>query len=91
MRRGFGAPPRPGQILPEMLQNRLKLTDTQKVQLAKLQKDVDTKLAKILTADQNRQLEAMKTRGPGGFGGPGRGQGRPGAGGPPGPSGASAQ
>jgi hypothetical protein len=83
-RRGFGRPPRPGEILPEMLQNRLNLSDTQKVQLAKLQKDVDTKLAKILTADQNKQLEEMKAHGPGGPRGPGRG---PGPGGPGGPGG----
>jgi hypothetical protein len=85
-RRSFGPPPRPGQILPEMLQNRLKLTDAQKVQIAKLQKEVDAKLAKILTSDQNKQLEEIKARGPGrGPGGPGRGPGGPG--GPPGAGG----
>jgi EF hand len=74
--RGPGGPPQPGQILPSFLQERLNLTAEQKKQLEALQKDVDTRLAKILTAEQKKQLKEM--RGPGGPGGPGgRGPGGP--------------
>jgi hypothetical protein len=67
----FG-PPRPGQILPTFLQEALKLTASQKKQLDELQKDVDAKLAKILTDEQKTQLKEMRPgRGPGGPGGPG--------------------
>jgi hypothetical protein len=70
-RGGFGGPPQPGQILPSFLQERLKLSAKQKKQVAELQKDVDGKLAKILTEDQNKQLKLLREEGPG-RGGPGR-------------------
>ncbi len=58
----------------------LKLTDAQKKQLDDLQKDVDTRLDKILTDDQKNQMKEMRPpRGPGGPGRPG------GPGGPDGP------
>jgi hypothetical protein len=88
------APPRPGEILPSFLQRALDLTPEQKAQLDELQKDVDSRLAKILTDDQKKTLDQMRRRGPGGPGGPGgfgppgrRGFGpRPGGpGGPPPP------
>ena len=76
---GPGGPPKPGQILPPFVQENLKLTDEQKKQLEDLQKDVDAKLAKILTDDQKKQLQEMRPMGPGGpGGGPGRGPGGPG-------------
>jgi hypothetical protein len=75
-------PPRPGEILPPMLQQRLRLSDAQKAQLKELQKEVDDKLNKILTSEQQAQLKEMRQRGPGGFGPPGGG--RPGGYGPPG-------
>jgi hypothetical protein len=79
----FG-PPRPGQILPTFVQESLKLTASQKKQLDELQKDVDAKLAKILTDEQKTQLKEMRPgRGPGGPGGPGGGPGGPGGDGPP--------
>ena len=79
---GFGPPPRPGQVLPPFLQGMLKLTAGQKKELEKLQKEVDARLAKILTAEQKKQLGEM---GRGfGRGGPG-GRGRGGPGGPGGP------
>ena len=74
--RGFG-PPQPGQILPQMLRQRLELTPEQERQVDALQKEVDAKLAKILTAAQKQQLQQMRQRGPGGFGPP------PGGGPPP--------
>jgi hypothetical protein len=90
-RMGMGGPPRPGEILPAMMRQRLNLTASQEKQLAELQKEVDAKLAKILTVEQRDQLKTMRERGPRGFGPPGgpggrqRGGGRPpGRGGPPG-------
>jgi hypothetical protein len=87
---GFGGPPgggpggpmRPGEILPGMFQQRLKLSAEQKSQVDDLQKEVDARLAKILTSEQNAQLKEMRSRGPGGFGPPGRGR-PPGGDGPP--------
>jgi Spy/CpxP family protein refolding chaperone len=81
--RMFGRP-QPGQVLPPMLQEALNLTDDQKKQVAELQKDVDARLAKILTQDQMNQLKQMRQRGPGGPGGPGGGPGGGFGGGGPG-------
>lgn len=78
--RGPGGRGAPGQILPPMLQDALNLTPDQKKQLADLQKEVDTKLANILTPEQQTQLKQMRQRGPGGGGG--SGGGGPGGGGP---------
>ena len=68
---GFGAP-QPGQLLPSFLQDTLRMTDAQKAQLANLQKEIDNKLAKLLTDAQKRQLQEMRQGfgrgGPGGFG-----------------------
>jgi hypothetical protein len=47
-----------GQILPTAEQNRLKLSDEQKKELAALQKDVDGKLEKILTEEQRKQSKS---------------------------------
>jgi hypothetical protein len=82
-----GGPPRPGEILPPFLRQRLQLTADQEKQIAELQRDVDARLEKILSAVQVQQLQEMRERGPGGFGPPGRfgaPGGLPGApGGPP--------
>jgi hypothetical protein len=79
--RGFGGPPRPGQILPPFLRDRLNLTSEQAKQIDDLQKDVDAKLAKILSDEQKQQLQEMRGPGPRGPGGQGRvgdaGGGRP--------------
>jgi len=69
---GFGGPPRPGQLLPLFLQERLNLTSEQTKQLEVLQKESDAKLAKVLTGEQAKQLEEMRNR---------FGRGRPGPGG----------
>lgn len=81
--RGFGGPPSPGQILPPFLQDSLRLTEDQRQQLTALQKEVDTRLDKILTAEQKQQLQSLRERRPGGPGGPG-GPGFPGSPGGPG-------
>lgn len=70
-RGGPGMRPRPGQIMPEMMQQMLNLTPAQKKSIAELQKDVDARLDKILTPAQKAQMEEMKNRGPGLPGGPG--------------------
>jgi EF hand len=76
---GMGGPPRPGEILPRFLRERLELSAEQEKQIQDLQKEVDAKLEKILSAEQREQLKEMRSRGPGGFGP--RGPGGPG--GPP--------
>jgi Spy/CpxP family protein refolding chaperone len=83
---------RPGQLMPGMLADRLKLTDAQKKQFDALQKEVDAKVAKILTADQKKQLEELRARGGRGGGrGEGGGRGPEGPGGPGGPAGFGAR
>jgi hypothetical protein len=70
---GFGgpfSPPQPGQILPQFLQDVLSMSADQKKQLEQLQKEVDARLAKILTPEQNKQLQEMRTQTGGMFGGP---------------------
>ena len=76
---------RPGEVLAPMFRQRLGLSAVQLKQVEELQKEVDDKLAKILTDEQRTQWKQMRERGPGGFGGP-PGGGRPG-GRPPGPGG----
>jgi hypothetical protein len=70
--RGPGGPPQPGQVLPPFLQDELQLTEAQRRDLQDLQKDVDARLGKILTSDQQQQLRQMQSRGPGGPGTGGR-------------------
>ena len=96
---GFGGPPpgggrggpmmgmpRPGEVLPQFLRQRLNLSAKQQKQLTALQKKVDDELAKILTTAQKKQLAEMRNRGPGGFGPPGGPRdGGPPPGGPGGP------
>jgi Spy/CpxP family protein refolding chaperone len=54
---GPGGPPKPGQLVPTFLQDGLKLTADQKKQLADLQKDIDAKLDKTLTPEQQKQFK----------------------------------
>jgi hypothetical protein len=83
---GFGGFVRtaPGTILSTTIQETLKMTDAQKKDLEALQKEVDEKLAKILTEDQQKQFKELKESrggfGGGGFGGKG-GDGKGGFGG----------
>jgi hypothetical protein len=64
---GRGDPAGPyqrGQILSPTLQERLQLSAEQKKMLDELQQEVDGKLAKILTAEQQKQLEVEESRQP---------------------------
>ena len=56
---GFGAPARPGQVLLDPEQRRLKLSDEQKKDLTALQKDVDEKLEKAFTEAQRKQIKSV--------------------------------
>jgi hypothetical protein len=60
-----GPPSRPGQILPPFVQDMLNLTGDQRKELDTLQKEVDTRLGKILTEEQRIQLKEMQDKGPG--------------------------
>ncbi|HEY3963820.1 MAG TPA: EF-hand domain-containing protein [Planctomycetaceae bacterium] len=86
---GFGGRPQMGVVMPNFVQDELGLSETQKKEVAELQKELDAKLNKILTDDQKKKYQEMKEnpgrggpngRGPGGRGGPGGPGGR---GGPP--------
>jgi Spy/CpxP family protein refolding chaperone len=63
-RSAFGGPFQltPGQVLPPMLQDMLKLTPEQKEKVEKLQKETEAKLMELLTQDQKKQLEEFKKR-----------------------------
>lgn len=70
-----GQRPRPGQVLPAGVQERLGLSDEQRRKVNALQEIVDTQLDSILTAEQKKMLSDFGQQGgPGGFGGP-RGEG----------------
>jgi poly(3-hydroxybutyrate) depolymerase len=67
---GAGAVTPPGTVLSPRVQENLKLTDEQKKKFEELQKDVDARVQKILTDEQNKQLKDLKENaGRGGFGG----------------------
>jgi Arylsulfotransferase (ASST) len=77
---GGAGSPQAGKILSAAQQDSLKLSSEQKKQLEEIQKEVDAKLAKLLTEDQRKQLRAMQGPAAGAAAGPGG----PGRGGPPG-------
>jgi hypothetical protein len=52
--------PQPGVILPAFVQDTLNLTESQRKQVADLQKEVDAKLNTILTEEQRTQLREMR-------------------------------
>jgi hypothetical protein len=56
---GFSPPAQPGQIMSSREQDRLKLSDEQKKDLASLQKIVDEQFDKVLTAAQRKQLKSI--------------------------------
>ncbi len=51
----------PGRVLPDQEQNRIKLTDEQKKDLASLQKAVDGRFDKVLTEAQRKQIKTVFT------------------------------
>jgi Spy/CpxP family protein refolding chaperone len=57
---GPGGGGQPGTILSTRTQDQLKLTDEQKKKLEELQKDLDSKLEKLLTEEQMKQLKDMR-------------------------------
>ena len=61
----------PGRILSAGTVERLKLTHDQKKALADLQKEIDTKLDKMLTDEQKAEFKKMKEAPMGGFPGGG--------------------
>ena len=75
---GFGASYQTGQVLATQEQERLKLSDEQKKELAALQKEVDGRIEMVLTAEQRKQSKSVFA-----FGGPP--PGAPAPGGPPKP------
>jgi hypothetical protein len=74
----FGPPPRnpvaalpggaapPGKIFSPSQQATLKLSDEQKKRLEEIQKEIDTRLATLLTEEQKRQLQVMQQGSPAG-------------------------
>jgi hypothetical protein len=88
---GPGGPPRPGELVPHVVQDRLALTEDQRRALEKLQAEVGTQMTDLLT-DQQRQRLEQPMGGPAGGGrrrGPRRGPAPwgPGPGGRPRPGG----
>jgi Spy/CpxP family protein refolding chaperone len=59
---GPSGPPQPGQILPPIVRDALKLNDDQKKHLDALQTKADETLAKLLTEEQQKQIK--EARGP---------------------------
>jgi hypothetical protein len=90
-------PAPPGDILPAVARDTLKLTDEQKQKVAALQKDVESKLDAILTEEQRKNWKDFRNRpqprggmmvgGPGGGFMPTEPPGRPGGPPPGGPGG----
>jgi Spy/CpxP family protein refolding chaperone len=70
---GAGSSPQPGKILSAAHQDTLKLSAEQKKRLEEIQKEVDTRLATLLTEEQKRQLQAMQRDALAGGAPPGRG------------------
>ena len=60
---GGPRPPQPGQVLSPRIQDMLLLSTAQKAKIEALQKEVDTKLATILTDEQKSRLKEMRDRG----------------------------
>ena len=66
---GFGGGGTPGTVLSTNAQQQLRLTDDQKKELERIQKEVDAQLEKMLTPEQRTQLKEMRDRQPGAGGG----------------------
>lgn len=66
---GFAAPPRPGQVMTEIVGVFLAITPEQRAKLDDLQGEVDRRLAKLLTVEQKKQFAEPHPQAPGGPGG----------------------
>jgi hypothetical protein len=75
---GIGPSPQPGRVLAGPEQDRLKLTDEQKKDVLALQKAVDGRFDRVLTAAQKNQIKSVFARPGPPPGGPGPGDPRPG-------------
>src|SRR5262249_50045233 len=58
---GYSPSPKPGEVVTNQEQTRLKLTEDQKKDLAALQKAVDGRFEKVLTDVQRKQLKSVFT------------------------------
>lgn len=68
---GFGMrPPRLGELLPQPVQQMLRLTDEQKKRLAELQRATDGRVDELLTEEQRATLKRIREGGPPGPGRP---------------------
>ena len=56
---GYNPAPRPGQVMANPEQSRLKLTDDQKKDMIALQKAIDGRFDRVLTAAQQKQLKSV--------------------------------
>jgi hypothetical protein len=56
---GYNPAPRPGQVMGGSEQSRLKLTDDQKKDMLALQKAIEGRFDKVLTAPQQKQLKTV--------------------------------
>ncbi len=70
---GYFASPQPGQVMAGADQNRLKLSDEQKKDVVALQKAIDIRFDRVLTAAQKHQIKSVfaPMGGPPGGAGPG--------------------
>lgn len=66
----FGAPPRPGQVLPAFTRQTLKLSEEQSKQLDAFQAQADEKLGKLLSEEQGKQFK--EAQGPASMAPPGQ-------------------
>ena len=66
---GFGSPGQPGQVMSPITRDLLAVTPEQRKRLDEIQKQVDARLDKLLTADQRKQFtKRPENPGPGGIG-----------------------
>src|SRR5262249_21862037 len=70
---GPGNPAHPGKIFSATQQDALKLSPGQRKRLEEIQKEIDTRLATLLTEEQKKQLQAMQQGAVAVPAGPGRG------------------
>jgi hypothetical protein len=70
---GPGGSAQPGKIFSPAQQDTLKLSPEQRKRLEEIQKEIDTRVATLLTEEQKKQLQAMQQATAAGAAGPSRG------------------